>query len=238
MKTLLYPANSRGSSDFGWLSSHHSFSFGDYHDPLRMGFGALRVLNDDTVAHGKGFPLHGHQNMEIISIVLSGILRHEDSTGSRSDLIPGEVQVMSAGTGIRHSEFNGSVSGPVSFLQIWIIPEKPGTRPRYVQKKFPLPQEEPGQIRLLASPDGRDDSLTIGQQAFLSRGLSLPGSHQRYPVHIPGNGVFLFVLSGRISVNGKEAGQRGELEVTGGDSIPVETGEQSEVLWLEVPMIH
>jgi len=159
-------AEGRGRSNFGWLDSRHSFSFGHYYDPNHMGLGPLRVINDDRVAPGGGFPAHPHGNMEIISYVLEGALAHKDSLGTGSVIRPGDVQRMSAGTGIRHSEFNASTTEPVHFLQIWIIPEKSGLAPSYEQKSYP-PVEKQGKLRLLASRDGRDGSVTIHRDVDL-----------------------------------------------------------------------
>ncbi len=193
-------ANERGHADFGWLSSFHSFSFGEYHDPGHMGFGPLRVINDDTVAPGAGFPTHPHADMEIISYVLDGALQHRDSTGGGSIIRPGEVQRMSAGTGIRHSEFNASQSEPVHFLQIWILPERRGIAPGYEQKAFDL-AEMRGRLRLVASRDGADGSLVLHQDANLYAGRMGPGDSS---VHSLGAGRlgWLQVARGSVVLNG------------------------------------
>lgn len=160
MTITLRPAEDRGRADFGWLDSRHSFSFGEYWDPRHMGFGPLRVINDDRVAPGGGFPTHPHRDMEIVSYVLDGALQHRDSLGNGSVIRPGDVQRMSAGTGIRHSEFNASATDPVHFLQIWILPEKTGLAPGYEQTRFEA-EDKRGRLRLIASHDGRDGSVTI-----------------------------------------------------------------------------
>ncbi len=160
------PAHERGNADFGWLDSKHTFSFGNYYDPNHMGFGSLRVINEDKVQPSKGFGTHSHQNMEIISYVLEGELEHKDSIGNGSVIRPGDVQRMSAGTGISHSEFNASNSNGVHFLQIWILPEKKGIKPSYEQKHFPL-AENLGKLTLVGSQDGRDNSVTIHQDVNL-----------------------------------------------------------------------
>src|SRR5262245_19874399 len=162
MSLRLRKAQDRGRADFGWLDSRHSFSFGHYHDPAHMGFGPLRVINDDRVAPGGGFPTHPHADMEIISYVLEGALEHKDSLGTGSAIRPGDVQRMSAGSGVRHSEFNASKTEPVHFLQIWVIPEKNGIEPSYEQKAFSA-AEKRGKLRLVGSRDGRDGSVTIHQ---------------------------------------------------------------------------
>ncbi len=163
---IIRPAQERGRVNFGWLDSKHSFSFGSYYDPHHMGFSNLRVINEDQVQPGKGFGIHRHKDMEIISYVLQGALEHKDSIGNGSVIRPGDVQRMSAGTGIAHSEFNASDSEPVHFLQIWIQPEQRGIQPSYKQKNFALEEKE-GKFKLVASPDGRDDSVTIHQDANL-----------------------------------------------------------------------
>ncbi|MGL5079522.1 MAG: pirin family protein, partial [Waterburya sp.] len=160
------PQAERGSANFGWLDSRHTFSFGNYYDPQHMGFASLRVINEDKVVPGEGFGTHGHQDMEIISYVLAGELEHRDSMGNGSVIRPGNVQRMSAGTGVRHSEFNGSTTEPVHFLQIWIMPEQKGIEPSYEEKNF-APTEKQGKLRLVGSRDGRDNSVTIHQDVDL-----------------------------------------------------------------------
>jgi len=168
-------ADERGRTKIDWLDSRHTFSFGDYYDPESMGFSVLRVVNDDRVAPGGGFPTHGHANMEILSYVISGGLEHKDSIGTGSVIRPGDVQRMSAGTGVRHSEFNASRTEPVHFLQIWIIPARAGLPPSYEQKTFPAAERD-GRLKLCAAPDGRDGALTIHQDVRLYAGTFAPGS--------------------------------------------------------------
>jgi len=199
----LRPAAERGKTDFSWLDSRHTFSFGDYYDPRHMGFGPLRVINEDRVKPGAGFGTHGHRDMEIISYVLEGALEHKDSIGTGSVIRPGEVQIMSAGTGIQHSEFNHSKSDPVHFLQIWLLPNRQGLAPRYDQKAFPV-SEKRGRLRLVASPDGGDGSILIHQDvaiydASLARGEKV--------AHAFANGrkAWVQVVRGRVDLNGRAA---------------------------------
>lgn len=197
-------ADERGHADFGWLSSYHSFSFGDYHDPEYMGLGPLRVINDDTVVPGAGFPTHPHRDMEIISYVLEGALQHKDSTGGGSIIRPGEVQRMSAGTGIRHSEFNASEIDPVHFLQIWIIPDRSGIAPGYEQKEFPTIEKQ-GRLRLVVSPDGSDGSLVVHQDARVYAGLLTDKDEVSHELK-PGRAGWLQVAQGALVLNGQELG--------------------------------
>jgi redox-sensitive bicupin YhaK (pirin superfamily) len=196
-------AAERGTANFGWLDSRHTFSFGHYYDPDHMGFGALRVINEDRVEPGRGFDTHGHQDMEIISYVLEGALEHRDSIGTGSVIRPGDVQVMSAGTGIRHSEFNHSKREPVHFLQIWVLPERRGLTPRYDQKSFPG-AEKRDRLRLVASSDGRDGSLLIHQDADIYDALLSRGHAITHPLKA-GRKSWVQVVGGAVEVNGKPA---------------------------------
>lgn len=194
-------AEERGRANFGWLDSRHTFSFGHYHDPEFMGFGPLRVINDDRVAPGGGFPTHPHSNMEIISYVLAGALEHRDSIGTGSVIRPGDVQRMSAGTGIRHSEFNASKTEPVHFLQIWIIPEADGIKPGYEQKAF-AETEKRNALRLVGSRDGRDGSVTIHRDVDLYASLLDDGASVSHTVK-PGSGAWVHVARGSVELDGK-----------------------------------
>jgi hypothetical protein len=191
----------RGRADFGWLDSRHTFSFGHYFDPAHMGFGPLRVINDDRVAPGGGFPTHPHSDMEIISYVLDGGLEHRDSLGTGSVIRPGDVQRMSAGTGIRHSEFNASKSEPVHFLQIWVIPEKQGIKPSYEQKAF-APEEKRNRLRLVGSRDGREGSVTIHQDVDLYATLLDDGASVAHEVK-PGRIAWVQLAQGEAKLNGE-----------------------------------
>jgi quercetin 2,3-dioxygenase len=199
MTLTLRKSEERGKANFGWLDSKHTFSFGNYHDPKHMGFGPLRVINDDRVAPGGGFPTHPHADMEIISYVLEGALAHEDSLGTGSVIKPGDVQRMSAGSGIRHSEFNASKADPVHFLQIWIIPDKKGLPASYEQKAF-TDSEKRGQLRLVGSRDGRDASVTIHQDVDFYASLLSQGQHTTHQL-MAGRHAWLHVARGAITVN-------------------------------------
>jgi redox-sensitive bicupin YhaK (pirin superfamily) len=201
MTLTVRKSEERGRANFGWLDSKHSFSFGHYHDPRHMGFGALRVINDDRVAPGGGFPTHPHSDMEIISYVLEGALEHKDNLGTGSVIRPGDVQRMSAGTGIRHSEFNASKTEPVHFLQIWIIPERKGITPGYEQKAFPN-AEKRSRLRLIGSRDGRDGSVTIHQDVDLYATLLGEGDAVEHTI-APGRGGWVQVARGSVSLNGE-----------------------------------
>jgi len=198
------PAAERGHFDHGWLDTSHTFSFADYHDPTHMGFRSLRVLNEDRVAPGKGFGTHSHRDMEIITYVLEGALAHADSMGNRSTIVPGDVQRMSAGTGVTHSEFNGQRDRPVHFLQIWLVPDRRGLTPGYEQKAIPE-SEERGVLRLVASRDGREGSVTIHQDADLYASRLLPGERVKHAL-AEGRHAWLQVVSGRVELNGTALG--------------------------------
>src|SRR5689334_11819565 len=208
----LRKAEERGRANFGWLDSRHTFSFGSYFDPKHMGFGPLRVINDDRVAGGEGFPAHPHADMEIVSYVLDGALEHKDSIGTGSVIRPGDVQRMSAGSGIRHSEFNASKTDPVHFLQIWIIPEKKGLKPGYEQKSFGAGDKR-GKLRLVGSRDGRDGSVTIHQDVDLYATVLAGGDAVTHELK-RGRKAWVQVARGAVSLNG--------LDLREGDGVAVE----------------
>jgi redox-sensitive bicupin YhaK (pirin superfamily) len=209
-------AAERGHANHGWLDSFHTFSFADYYDPRHMGFGALRVINDDTVQGGQGFPTHSHRDMEIMTYVLEGALEHKDSTGTGAVIRPGDVQVMSAGTGVRHSEFNASRDEPVHFLQIWIVPKFTGAKPRYQQKFFGEPEKR-GRLRLIASPDGAEGSLTIGEDARVHAGL-LTGAEGAGHRLAEGRRAYVHVARGEVNLNGAR--------LTAGDGAAIESDKE------------
>ena len=237
MKTELHPASERGHASHGWLDSWHSFSFATYFNPAREQFGCLRVLNDDTVAGGTGFDLHPHNNMEIISIVLEGALEHRDSMGNIQVIHTGEVQVMSAGTGIYHAEYNHSDTKPIKFFQIWIFPRERSLKPRYDQKLFDN-MNTPGKLVTLVTPDNKqaDETLWIHQDAFISTVKLEKDSHFEYTVRIPGNGVFVMVVEGNAEIDGKTLGHRDAIAVSDAGSIDINPIANSRVLLIEVPM--
>jgi quercetin 2,3-dioxygenase len=202
----------RGTADFGWLHSRHTFSFGDYFDPAQMGFGSLRVINEDRVSPGQGFGTHGHRDMEIISYVIEGALEHKDSIGTGSVIRPGEVQVMSAGTGIRHSEFNHSKTEGVHFLQIWIVPDRTGIAPRYEQKRY-SDADRRGRLRLIGSADGRDGSVVIHQDVRLFSAL-LNANEQVTHTLSAERKAWLQVVRGAVQANG--------VPVNAGDGVAIE----------------
>jgi redox-sensitive bicupin YhaK (pirin superfamily) len=221
-------ASDRGHAEHGWLDSYHTFSFADYHDPKHMGFRSLRVINEDRVQAGQGFGTHGHRDMEIISYVLEGALAHKDSIGTGSVIKPGDVQRMSAGTGVRHSEFNASKTEGVHFLQIWIQPDKAGYAPSYEEKTF-TPEEKRGRLRLVASPDGREGSVTIHQDASLLVGLFEQGEETSFELPA-GRHAWIHVAKGIARVNGEvlHAGDAAAIDTAG--TIAIGGQESAEVL--------
>lgn len=228
----LRPASERGKANFGWLDSRHSFSFGHYLDPAHMGFGALRVINEDRVAPGQGFGTHGHRDMEILSYVLDGALEHKDSMGNGSIIRPGELQRMTAGTGVRHSEYNASKTQPVHFLQIWILPEANGLTPGYEQAAFPL-QEQRGRLHLIASRDGRDGSLTVHQDLNLHAGVFEPGDTLDFS---PGaqRQLWLQLARGRIELAGQTLGAGDGAAIRGTQTLTVRAIEPAELLLFDM----
>ncbi|MDD2273026.1 MAG: pirin family protein [Desulfuromonadaceae bacterium] len=221
----------RGHADHGWLNSYHTFSFANYYDPRQMGFRALRVINEDRVQKGSGFPTHPHQNMEIISYVLEGALEHKDSMGNGTVIRPGEVQRMSAGTGITHSEFNHSKDELVHFLQIWIEPEKDGLVPGYEQKFF-ADEEKKGGLRLVASRDGREGSVTIHQDVNLYAAL-LGGDEIAYTIP-PGRHVWLQVARGKVLVNGQKLAEGDGAAISDEDQVVMTGEEDAEILLFDL----
>ncbi|NMF81915.1 pirin family protein [Nodosilinea sp. P-1105] len=227
------PASDRGVADFGWLDSRHTFSFGHYYDPRHMGFASLRVINEDKVAPGQGFGTHGHRDMEIMTYVLSGGLDHQDSLGGGSTIHPGDVQRMSAGTGIRHSEFNASATEPVHFLQIWILPETAGLRPSYEQIHV-SPEAKQGHLHLIGSRQGGDGVVTIHQDVNLYAAILTAGQTVDHAI-APGRGVWVQVVRGGITLNGHPltAGDGAEITDVAGLTL-VGTATEAEVLLFDL----
>lgn len=229
---VLRRAAERGHADHGWLDTHHTFSFADYHDPDHMGFGSLRVLNDDTVAPGGGFGTHPHRDMEIISIVLEGALAHRDSTGSEGVIRPGEVQRMTAGRGVYHSERNASDEEKVHFLQIWILPAERGLEPGYEQKEFPL-ESRRGRFRLVASRDGREGSLTIHQDASVLAALVGKGEEASYRP-ASSRRLWLHVARGQVALGEHELRAGDGAAISGADLVSVRGLEEAEVILFDL----
>ena len=234
MNKVLHRADTRGLADHGWLRSRHTFSFAGYHDPARMGFGKLRVINDDVVAGGGGFATHPHDNMEIVSIPLHGGLRHRDSMGNTHVIRAGEVQVMSAGTGLTHSEYNDSATEAVNFLQIWVLPDKRNIAPRYGQKAFD-PAARRDRFQLVVAPDIDDQAIWINQNAWFSLADPSAQSVIRYDTHGPAQGIYLFVIDGDVEVAGERLARRDGLGVAGERGIELHAMTDARLLAIEVP---
>ncbi|RIV42845.1 pirin family protein [Flagellimonas pelagia] len=235
MKTVLHKANTRGHANHGWLDSHHTFSFAGYQNPERMHFGVLRVLNDDQVSAAKGFGTHPHDNMEIISIPLEGDLEHKDSMGNVATIKEGEVQVMSAGTGIFHSEYNKNPDKPVKFLQIWVFPNKRNVEPRYDQISIRDIEKENAFYQVL-SPNPDDEGVWIHQDAWFHLGKFESGAEASYQIHKEGNGVYAFILEGEVEINGQKLEKRDGFGLWETDSFEFKSVTDSRVLLMEVPM--
>ncbi|WP_378176909.1 pirin family protein [Aquimarina sp. SS2-1] len=235
MKTILHTSDSRGTANFGWLNSYHSFSFGNYYNPERMSFGALRVLNDDTVSAGMGFGKHPHDNMEIVSIPLEGDLEHKDSMGNITVIKQGDIQVMSAGTGVFHSEFNKNTDKEVKFLQIWVTPNKKNVAPRYDQISIDEENLENNLYQIL-SPNTDDDGVWIHQDAWFHLGKLESQNTQTYTLKDKKNGVYAFVLEGSISIEDKVLEKRDGLGIWDVEQIKLTSNESSKILLMEVPI--
>ena len=235
MKTTLHKANTRGHANHGWLNSYHTFSFAGYYDPARIHFGALRVMNDDTVAAGMGFGKHPHDNMEIISIPTFGDLKHKDSMGNEAIIKEGDIQVMSAGTGIAHSEMNANRDKEVRFFQIWVIPNKKNVEPRYDQYSID-PNKVHNNLLQILSPDADDEGVWIHQHAWFSMGQLDKGFETNYKVKKAGNGVYAFVIEGDVTINGHELNRRDGLGVEDVETLDIKADSDARLLLMEVPM--
>ena len=234
MKSTIHNADKRGHVSFGWLDSHHSFSFGNYYEPKKIHFGMLRVLNDDVITGGSGFGTHPHDNMEIISIPLKGAIEHKDSTGTQAVINENDVQIMSAGTGIRHSEYNHNKDKEANFLQIWIIPKKSNIQPKYDQKTF-NPQERINKLQTVAAPDN-ENAVWINQDAWLSLGNLKSDFSTVYSIKKAGNGVYAFVIDGNVTINDQSLFKRDAIGIWDADELKVTAVTDAQILLIEVPM--
>ncbi|MDF2437968.1 MAG: Pirin domain protein [Bacteroidota bacterium] len=235
MKTVFHSSNERGHADHGWLNAHHSFSFASYHDPSKVHFGLLRVLNDDIVAPGQGFGMHPHDNMEIVTIPLSGTLEHRDSMGNIGVIKPNEIQAMSAGSGLMHSEYNHSKTEPINLLQIWVFPKERNIKPRYDQKVFSASDKE-GKFKTVVAPERSDDVMWINQDAYFSLGKFSDASTQEYEIKHAGNGAYVFVIEGGATINGQKLGKRDAMGISETDKFSMDIAAGSEILVIDVPM--
>lgn len=237
MRSRIFPKSERGTADHGWLQANFSFSFGHFYNPDMVQFGMLRVLNDDTIGAGMGFGTHPHDNMEIITIPLEGGLTHRDSMGNQETVRFGEVQVMSAGTGIQHSEMNASQTERAKTLQLWIFPDKQNVEPRYGQKGFDL-EANRNKLVNVVSPQDRNDgnALWIYQQTYLHLGVFDAGQTFTYNVKIPGNGLYLFLIEGELEINGIAINERDAFGIIEFESFEIQTKAPAKILTIEVPM--
>ena len=235
MQFILHPANERGYANHGWLKAQHSFSFAGWYDPEKINFGALRVLNDDSVAPKMGFSTHPHENMEIITIPLSGELRHKDSMGNGSVIHAGEVQVMSAGTGVHHSEFNSSQTDELQLFQIWIFPNKKNVEPRYDQIRYDLSATRDRFVQVV-SPNPADDGTWIHQDAWISLAEVDENSDLNYGIKRNGNGAYIMVIEGSARIAGQELNKRDAIGVWDTETIDIKTNEKTKLIIIDVPM--
>jgi redox-sensitive bicupin YhaK (pirin superfamily) len=234
MKAIVHPAQERGHANHGWLDSYHSFSFAGYYNPSKIHFGALRVLNDDKVAAGMGFGTHPHDNMEIVSIPLSGDLHHKDSTGRDKIIKQGDVQIMSAGSGIEHSEQNANRDKEVKFLQIWVFPKEKNIEPRYDQKSF-AKEDRLNKWQTVVSPN-EDSALWINQDAWFTLGTYQKEKTATYNLHQKNGGVYVFVIEGEINIGGQTLNSRDAIGIWETETINIKAGTDTELLLIEVPM--
>jgi len=235
--TVLHKADTRGHADHGWLNAYHSFSFASWYNPERVQFGALRVLNDDTIAAGMGFGTHPHDNMEIITIPLEGDLAHKDSMGNTETIKSGDVQVMSAGTGVKHSEFNPNADQRTKLLQIWVYPNQQNVEPRYQQITL-NPEDRKNKLQQILSPNAEDAGVWIHQDAWFHLGKFDKGVTATYSLKKEGNGVYVFVLSGKITIDGQELETRDGFGIWNVNSFDIEAITHAEFLLMEIPMQH
>ncbi len=236
MNTVLHKANTRGDANHGWLHSKHSFSFANYHNPERMNFGVLRVLNDDMVSESKGFGTHPHRDMEIVSIPLEGDLKHQDNMGNETIIREGDIQVMSAGTGVMHSEYNNNPDQPVKFLQIWVIPNKQNVKPRYDQITLNKADRK-NKILQILSPNAEDDGVWAHQNAWFNMTDLDMDKELHYNLNdAKNNGVYAFILKGDVTINGQELNERDGFGIWDVETLNIRAGSDTEILLMEVPM--
>ena len=234
MHKIVHKAEDRGQGNHDWLTSKYSFSFSDWYDPSRRGFGSLRVINDDTISPNSGFPMHGHHNMEIITIVTEGTVTHKDDLGNIGTVTSGDVQVMSAGTGVIHSEYNDSAHEPLSLFQIWIVPNKENVKPRYEQRSFPQNAHSLG-LTHLVDPEG-SSGLKIYQDAYICRG-ELDEAHPiTYNLNLRGNGIYVFIISGSILLSDEILNSRDAIGLTHLEHVTITTSSYAKILIIEVPI--
>ncbi len=234
MKSIIHSADRRGHVSFGWLDSHHSFSFGNYYEPEKAHFGMLRVLNDDVITGGSGFGTHPHDNMEIISIPLKGAIEHKDSTGTQAAIYENDVQIMSAGTGIRHSEYNYYKDKETNFLQIWVFPKIKNIKPRYDQKTF-NPEERLNKLQTVVAPDD-SNAVWINQDAWFSLGNFESDFSTSYALKKKGNGVYAFIIDGNVTINDQSLYKRDAIGIWDVDKLDITAGTNAQILLIEVPM--
>lgn len=235
MNTIIHREDTRGDANHGWLHSKHTFSFANYHNPDRMNFGVLRVLNDDIVSESRGFGTHPHRDMEIVSIPLEGDLKHEDNMGNKTIIREGDIQVMSAGTGVMHSEYNNNPDKPVKFLQIWVIPNKENVEPRYDQISLKDIAKE-NEFYQVLSPNKDDQGVWAHQDAWFNIGKFDKGHSDAYKINKKGNGVYAFILDGEVELNGEKLSKRDGMGVWDTERFTVKAREDARVLLMEVPM--
>ncbi|SHL84185.1 pirin family protein [Flavobacterium xinjiangense] len=235
--TIIHKANTRGHADHGWLNAYHSFSFASWYNPERVQFGALRVLNDDTIAAGMGFGTHPHDNMEIITIPLEGDLAHKDSMGNTETIKSGDIQVMSAGTGVKHSEFNPNADQRTKLLQIWVYPNQQNVAPRYQQITL-NPEDRKNKLQQILSPNADDSGVWIHQDAWFHLGKFDKDVSATYNLKKEGNGVYAFILSGTITINGQELETRDGFGIWNTNSLDIKATSDAEFLLMEIPMQH
>ena len=235
MKTLLFKAADRGTADYGWLKPNYYFSFAQYHNPAKVHFGLLRVLNDDFIGGGGSFPTHPHDNMEIVTIPFTGALKHKDSSGGEGLIKAGDIQIMSAGTGVQHSEANASATEPVTLFQVWIFPKERNINPRYDQKSFDV-TERANKWQTVVSPIDADNVLWINQDAKFSLTNLEAGAAINYTNAFKNNGVFLVVINGSVEIDGQQLNKRDALGISEMENFTVKASENAELLAIEIPM--